>query len=221
MRVFNNTFHDATQEIFMESLGGGLAHYFYIYNNVFYTSTTNKWTEPGIEIDWRKNGTIDNLRIVNNTFYNMGGSGGGWAIGKGDRHHINFTNSVIANNLFISNKANIELNETCTYTKTDLKVYANAFNNFFATMCGTHYGNISSFNRAMGARAGNANLACKPVATNVKTYDFHLQPSDTCAKNKGIDLATTYGWADMGSGWGKDKDGVTRATGAWNIGAYE
>jgi hypothetical protein len=221
MRVFNNEIHDMTQGIFMESLNGGTGNlYYYIYNNIFYTRKDDPWTSPAIAIEWRQNGGIGYLRIVNNTFYNMGGSGGGGAIIKGDPHNIHFTNTIIANNLFLSNKANIEVAEISTYTNQELKIYRNAFDLFHSFWHGTLYKNISSFNNVTGAHDGNANIVCTPSLSNLANYDFHIQPTDTCLMNKGIDLST-YGWTDMGPGWGKDKDGNVRGAGAWDIGAYE
>ena len=218
MRVFNNIFHDSTQEVFIS--GEGSAHNYYIYNNIFYSKQIGGWTEPGIMLYWARGpGTFDKLRIVNNDFYNMNV---GAIISTYGGHNVHFTNTVIANNIFFPSKLNFALSEPARYDNTELKFYRNVFQgSLSASWHGTFYSGISGWNSVTGAKGENANLLCTPTIVNLSGHDFHLQSRDICALDKGIDLSA-FGWTDMGSGWGKDKDGNPRPQGSgWDIGAYE
>ena len=226
-RIFNNTFHDYTQELFISMFGAPIDG-LYVYNNVFYWSRSG-WTEPGI-LFRNTNGrtTADKVRIVNNTF-NMNGDVGTIVFSMGsDDYGVTWTNCVIANNIFLPTTAsNFEFAERSgqahVYSNTDLKIYRNAYEEADPKSAwhGTWYNTVSSWNTVTGATGGNAHKQCTTSMVNKSGFDFHLQSGDTCAKNQGIDLAAAFGWTDMGVGWGKDKDGVTRAAGAWSIGAYE
>jgi hypothetical protein len=218
MRVFNNTFHDSTQEVFIS--GQGTAHHYYIYNNIFYSNQIGGWTEPGIMLYWARGaGTFENLRIVNNNFYNMNV---GAIISTHGGHNLHITNTIIANNIFFPNKLNFMISEPAQYSNTEIKFYRNVFQgSLSASWHGTFYRDISSWNSVTGAKGENANFLCTPLVVNLSGHDFHLQSRDICAVDKGIDLST-FGWTDMGSGWGKDKDGNPRPQGSgWDIGAYE
>jgi len=227
-RIFNNSFHDFTQEVFISMFGAPIDG-LYIYNNVFYW-THGSWTEPGILMR-NTNGrtTLNNFRVVNNVF-NMNGDVGNivFSMSAGEDYGLTITNSIIANNIFLPTTAdNFYFGEggsqTHSYSNTDLRFYRNVYeeSDVKSAWHQTFYGSISSWNTVTGASGNNANKQCVTSMTSKSGYDYHLTSSDTCAKDQGLDLAATYGWTDMGVGWGKDKDGKTRPSGAWDIGPYE
>lgn len=227
VRIFNNTIYDYGQGIFLSFFGSNVSK-LYIYNNVFYWRRSG-WTTPAIMMR-NTNGqiTADSVRIVNNTFDVAGDVGAIVFSMSNDDYRMTMTNWIIANNIFLPTTAvNFMFTERSgqahVYTNTDLKIYRNVYeeSSVKSSWHTTDYGTLANWNTVTGASGGNANKQCVTSMVNKSGYDYHLQSGDTCAKNQGLDLATTYGWTDMGVGWGYDKDGVARPTGAWSIGAYE
>ncbi len=231
VRIFNNEIWDYGQGIFISHFGNNIK-YLYIYNNVFYW-TGKAFTTPAIIMRGITNAiTADSVRIVNNTFDVNGDVGAIVFSMSTDDYKMTMTNWVIANNIFCETTSqNFSFAERSgqahVYSNSDLKFYKNVFEDttiksYWHT---TEKTSITDWNAdaATGATtAGYSNKTGTVSFTNQGAYDYSLQSGDTVAKWQGMDLATIFGWTDMGLGWGKDINGTTRPVGsAWSIGAYD
>ena len=79
---------------------------------------------------------------------------------------------------------------------------------------------VSEFNAAFGKTNFNAEPAfLRYTPGNANSSDFHLDPSDVAAINRGTPLGSI---PNMGPDWPDDKDGTSRPQGlSWDIGAFE
>lgn len=218
--VTNNLIHDIGRHCFhVEARSSGAFR-----NNIAYNCT-----ETGFLV--RPADTLDQLKIQNNTFYNVGATGvwiqsdlgGGGAL---------ITNASIDNNIIY---ADANTDHLLTIGTTHTSEATNTFkNNLFHAVnnsngicwgdatgtshsCdapGTSYadtsGGISSWQSACGSKC-SGNVAGDPLVVNGASANFHLQ-SGSPAKNAGITIGAIT----------TDYDSVSRPQGAaYDIGAYE
>ena len=157
-------------------------------------------------------GTVDNLKLVNNTFAENASANGAKAgnniiTGYG----TTITNSQISNNIFYNSSGStlktIEMGDVLTVTNVEMK------NNVTSgSAMSDNATNYAKFNSKDTSGVDTNKVLKTPLFVNAATQDFHLQPTDTVAKDKGLTIAIVT----------QDYDGISRPQGgAYDIGAFE
>ena len=193
--IYNNIFKivdsiDSYPEyIRIYSSGGTISSLtnFKILNNLFIDD--NVWTPIRIS-NYNGNPTASGNEIKNNIFYNTG---------KGDQYFPTW--SIDSSTNFSSNSFVFDGN-----------IYYNPTNTPHIFFRGTDYtaANWVSANEPKGKTTAPAFVSYTPLAPE---NDFHLNSTDTIAKDAGVSLNSYFS---------TDKDGTSRPQGlAWDIGAYE
>lgn len=136
---------------------------------------------------------IPNSQFYNNLFYNIG-SNQGYAISLYTQTNYSAVGTVIVNNAFVANVADVFLNTT---DQSSLGAWTN---NYYATSTG---GTKTGTQGSNAINGGAANF------TNAAGYDFHPLAGSVLKGN-----------AEVLSSFSADKDGVARGT-SWTIGPYQ
>lgn len=212
-RIYNNVFHDHTQEIFIEttidSLNSEEGAYdienIFIFNNIFYDADSRA-TSPGVFLKTKTPGGSDtwsNIVISNNVFEGVLMSAIWFQ--DSDGSGITMVNSAIANNIFMNNAANID------FTNGPVRWGTGQFrwsNNIFYNP--TTIGESNSDARD--------NLFTPATFINQAGRDYRLT-ANSAGVNTGINLSS---YCSTAPDLCRDKDGVARPQGSgWDIGAYE
>ena len=163
----------------------------YIYNNIIYNEK-GATTGYGI-VNWTYSGLVINMYVYNNTVYN---SDGGLAISPTSAGTTNF---IIKNNL--------------SYNNTD---------NYSGTFSASSTNNLSGPS-ADSDISGQSNPQNGVTVTFADEYnnDFHLDSSDTGAKNHGTILYDSGDDANLYFTTDADNEARKDVAGSWDIGADE
>jgi hypothetical protein len=204
--------------------GNSNPHDVWIYNNVFrITASIDPYPEffrfygYGLAV-----ASISNFKILNNTFIDNNFQ---YRVVRFDTFGGNPTASgnEIKNNLFYNcgggNAAApvVYIDPSSSFTSSsfaiDGNVYCQTNTANYVYIMGTNYSTASwvSGHEPHGSTGVPKLVSYTPFAASGN--DFHLQATDTVAKDKGVSLSSYFT---------TDKDGVARPQGpAWDIGAYE
>jgi hypothetical protein len=212
-QVYANTFTDMANSCDEVSQSSSATGHYYFYNNVCRIATPSvNGYQRGVE--WDPVGSVTSItdvHIINNVFVDLYGYYATGYIFDGQNPSI--SNFEIKNNLYINsgsaNPTAIYMDPSSGYSQADVSInnnvmYAGAHGSAGITVDGSSYSQAqssSSLPTFVSYSARNAN------------NDFHLQATDTVAKDKGLSFASYFT---------VDKDGISRPQGpAWDIGPYE
>lgn len=209
--IRNNIFRNNVSQGAISFLGNTTHTYIQIYNNLFYITDLTTYPSTACSIYWHNLSTnVDNIHVYNNTFYNLGSSGGvtestnctasgtpySCCTGSGTGcYAVGYLRQdfVAATNVFFKN--NIWMNSRFTTANKGYTIKSNegGYANY-----GTGYPTVTE--------------TADPFI-NSASYDLHLKPTAN-AINGGTNLSALFS---------TDKDGGSRPGGitAWSIGAYE
>jgi hypothetical protein len=225
-RIYNNYFkgmldngtRKMDQILFFEQAGNAQAiEHIRIYNNIF--SGAYGWAIMFENTDYA-NGTYHDIVVANNAFYNN-------HIGVAFVGHTatgsTYSDVKVINNIFQHNDSQVSVSGKVARDGDANAIFdgniiydtssAQWFNSDTTVATYTEYGVGSQWRTDHSTYTNN--YITNPSFTS--TIDYTLQAGSP-GINTGID-ATAY--ADMGTGWGYDKNGIARPEGAWDIGAYE
>ena len=217
-KFYNNTFTDLANSGNEGGPGSsGVEGYYMIYNNVYRIATASvAGYQRGIE--WSPQTTpslLTNVYICNNTFADVYGYYAivwWWTNSAGTvvaRPPVG--NYVVENNIFYNcggvmicpQNSPSSIGQT-NFTVDYNAVYAGLHGKTLLAVSGSAYAQTHG-------QSGNVQFVA--YANRTSSNDFHLQGTDTVAKDNGVSLSTLFT---------TDKDGIARPQGtAWDIGAYE
>jgi len=224
IRIYNNVVYDVWNGALytgQKTNQNNMAH-FRIYNNVVFNTDPKPDNFPWMMgFGWGGNtkyGTLDDMVVANNTFVDIGGYG----IRFENEDTDTVTNVIIKNNILYNvgrtigggavyitwdnnNLSGIELDNNLIHEGTSggQKI-----------RFGNSYSTVEAFNSASGFK----NIHEIPAFISYRELgglrnNYRLAPSDTAAKDRGVDLSVYFT---------TDKEGKPRPYGnAWDIGAYE
>ena len=225
IKVYGNTFTNVGDSVFdYDCYGNSTPHDILIYNNVFRILTP---IDPYPEFfrmysSGAKPSSLTNIKLLNNDFID---NTGGYHVIRFDTFSGSQTATgiEIKNNIFYndgdgsSGDAIMNIDNSTGYTSSsfafDGNIYYQAGKTQYITFRGTSYttANWIATYEPKG-KSGQAPLFVSYSAFT-DANDYHLQATDSVAKDAGVDLSAYFN---------TDKDGVNRPQGAgWDIGAYE
>ena len=217
-KFYNNTFTDLANSGNEGGPGSsGVEGYYMIYNNVYRIATASvAGYQRGIE--WSPQTTpslLTNVYICNNTFADVYGYYAivwWWTNSAGTVvAHPPVGNYVVENNIFYNcggvmicpQNSPSSIGQT-NFTVDYNAVYAGLHGKTLLAVSGSAYAQTHG-------QSGNVQFVA--YANRTSSNDFHLQGTDTVAKDNGVSLSTLFT---------TNKDGIARPQGtAWDIGAYE
>lgn len=157
-------------------------------------------------------------RIWNNIILNATA----WSVLAGSAAHVNLYNNIIISEVSGSSGVRFQGNDVVIVAKNNIvQHFGQKDYNGWAGASGTGgWGANSDYNIADkdGTGPGTNNKSCSPVwVDNVTAIDYHLNSTDTCAIDSGMDITTD---ADNNISFTTDIDEETRDA-SWDIGADE
>ena len=191
MLIEDNYFHDMDSQWVMladcPACGGqqGVINHWTFRNNVFANITQSGFIKSSY------------ISFHNNTFYNVGSSGGNPLIFSTDSEGWG-NNGSFVNNILISSA-----NQGVGAAAPNITVS----NNYFGS---PSYGTYNAPSGSNYVNGGNPQFLSASSNCINNNCDFHIQTTSVC-KDKGTDLSSLFS---------TDHDGNTR-TGTWDIGAFE
>jgi hypothetical protein len=221
-KVYANSITDMGNSCSEVSQYNANTGHYYFYNNVCRIATPSvNGYERGIEWDCSWNGSggynqltsITDVHILNNIFVDIYGyyaTGYIW-----DGYNPTVSNFEIKNNIYYNSGSAYQpgvaiwMDPSTGYSQSDVTISNNII---YAGGSGTTQVIIDG---SAYAQVNPPTGVPQFVSYSQRNYgnDFHLSPSDTAAKDKGLTLSNYFT---------TDKDGITRPQGpAWDIGPYE
>ncbi len=223
LKVYGNDFNNVGDSVFdFDCYANSSPHDVWIYNNVF-RITTSIDSYPEYFRFYTSSGSvssISNFKIMNNTFIDNNFQ---YRVVRFDTYNANptATGNEIKNNIFYncggggSSTPVIFIQDSSSFTASSFTLDGNIYYSSstpYVVYRGTAYTAASwvSANEPHGKTAGPKFMSYSQYGT---ANDYHLQSSDTAAKDSGVSLASYFT---------TDRDNGTRPVGsAWDIGAYE
>lgn len=209
VKVHSSSFNNiANYGVFMEMTVAGTN--LWVYNNIFKQTDTLAHAQQqhrAIAIGQRTPGsTVQSIYVMNNTVVDTFGA---TAISLGDdpSESSTWVDVIIANNL-LYNSGKPGSDAILVYRGDGL---TNGISILYNKAITGARGTNSVMPSQLAAAGGDTSLALASYTERSAANDFHLQSTDTAAKDSGFDLSSYFT---------TDADGNTRS-GTWDLGAFE